>query len=453
MRGISVGACLIALVWSFLPCTSNALTLGNYTYTTNASGKATITGFNSSYSGALSITNSLDGSPVVAIANDAFRERTRLTAVTIPDSVASIGTWAFAYCSALGRVTIGAGISAIPERAFHNCSALTAITIPDTVTSIGKDAFSGCDRLVSADIGDGVVSIGFAAFFACNDLAHVSIGSKVRTIEDWAFLGCNSLVDFTVDAANTAYASADGVLFDKGLTTLIQCPAAKSGSCAVPASVTAIGDFAFQGCASLSAITVDAANTAYASADGVLFDKGLTTLIQCPAGKSGSYAIPSGVTAIGYRAFAECSLLTAVTVPASVTAIGDYAFDYCEMLTAVLFLGDAPAAGEMVFMSSYPTLCYLPGAAGWDATLDGLSALCWNPSVRSDAPFGFSGGCFGFTVAGTPGIPVGIEASTNLAAAVWTPVVNGTIGTGGALAVSDPASAWQPARFYRVVFP
>ncbi len=453
MRGISVGACLIALVWPFLPCTSNALTLGNYTYTTNASGKATITGFNSSYSGALSITNSLDGCPVVAIANDAFRERTRLTSVTIPDSVASIGTWAFAYCSALGSVTIGAGVSAIPERAFHNCSALTAVTVPDTVTSIGEDAFSGCTRLVSADIGDGVVSIGFAAFFWCWDLAHVTIGSRVRTIEDWAFLGCGSLVDFTVDAANTAYASADGVLFDKGQTTLIQCPAAKSGSCLIPASVTAIGYSAFEGCASLSAITVDAANTVYASADGVLFDKGLTTLIRCPAGKSGSYAIPAGVTAIGESAFAECSALTSVTVPAGVTAIGDNAFYNCEMLTSILFRGDAPAAGEMVFMSSNPTLCYLPGAAGWDASFDGLSALCWNPSVRSDASFGFSGGRFGFTVDGTPGIPVGIEAATNLAAAAWTSVADGTIGAGGALVVSDPASAGHPARFYRVVFP
>ena len=40
-------------------------------------------------------------------------------------------------------------------------------------------------------------------------------------------------------------------------------------------------------------------NPVYTSVDGVLFNKSQTTLIQCPAGKAGSYTIPNSVTSIG----------------------------------------------------------------------------------------------------------------------------------------------------------
>ena len=53
------------------------------------------------------------------------------------------------------------------------------------------------------------------------------------------------------------------------------------------------------GCTSLTAITVDAANPAYSSVDGVLFDKSQTTLLQYPDGKAGAYTIPDSVTSIG----------------------------------------------------------------------------------------------------------------------------------------------------------
>lgn len=58
---------------------------------------------------------------VTSIGNDAFRECSGLTSVTIPSSVTSIGDYAFA-----------------------DCIGLTFITIPSSVTSIGKYAFANC---------------------------------------------------------------------------------------------------------------------------------------------------------------------------------------------------------------------------------------------------------------------------------------------------------------------
>ena len=101
----------------------------------------------------------------------------------------------------------------------------------------------------------------------------------------------------------------------------------------IPNSVTNIGDLAF-GSYSLNSITVDRLNPVYISVDGVLFDKGQTTLIQYPEGKAGSYAVPNSVTSIGSAAFRDCGLLS-VTIPDSITDIGYGAFMGCTSLTSV----------------------------------------------------------------------------------------------------------------------
>ena len=242
--------------------------------------------------------------------------------VTVPASVTSIGTSAFSNCASLTAITVGTLNSnyASVEGVLFNKNLTTLVqcpggktgsfTIPSGVTSIGSGAFSNCGKLAGITILASVTSIGSSAFSGCSSLSSVTIPSGVTSIGTSAFSNCASLTAITVATLNPTYSSVDGILFNKSLTALIQCPAGKSGGVTIPASVTSVYSDAFSNCASLTAITVDALNTTYCSVDGILFNKDLTTLIQCPGGKSGEVTVPASVTSIGNSLFFGCRNIT-----------------------------------------------------------------------------------------------------------------------------------------------
>ena len=103
-------------------------------------------------------------------------------------------------------------------------------------------------------------------------------------------------------------------MYNKDKTTLIICPAGKTGNLEIAEGVTSIGSRAFDDCSGLTSITVADGNANYSSLDGVLYNKDKTTLIKCPAGKTGSVEIPDSVTNISFGAFALCNNLTSISV-------------------------------------------------------------------------------------------------------------------------------------------
>ena len=269
---------------------------------------------------------------VTSISSYAFAGCTALTDITIPNGVTSIKNDAFHSCISLTSVTIPNSVVSIEYYAFYNCTGLTSIILPGSITTIGNDAFFGCSSLTDITLPASLTDITYDVFGYCSSLTGITIPEHITNIASNAFRGCSCLAAFNVDSNNQAYASIDGVLYNKSLTELVLCPAMKT-SVSIPESTTSIGYRAFDGCANLTSIQVEDGNSAYSSVDGVLYNPDQTELLRCPSGKT-NVSFPNSVTTIGESAFAGCSALTSISLPDSVTSIQYSAFYGCSGLTA-----------------------------------------------------------------------------------------------------------------------
>ncbi|HEY1787450.1 MAG TPA: leucine-rich repeat domain-containing protein, partial [Verrucomicrobiae bacterium] len=127
-------------------------------------------------------------------------------------------------------------------------------------------------------------------------------GYPVTTIGNAAFGGHTSLTAVTIPNSVTNIGAF--AFTGTGLTGI-----------AIPGSVTSIGQNAFESCNGLTSISVNATNPAYSSQSGVLFDKAKDTLLQYPtASKNGSYTAPGSVLTIANNAFYGASNLSSVTI-------------------------------------------------------------------------------------------------------------------------------------------
>ena len=462
------------------------------------SGGTAYVAYSPNASGDVVIASTYNGYPVTSIGDNAFIG-TGLTSVTIPNSVTSIGQYAFKRTD-LTSVTIPNSVASIEIGSFSSCTGLTSIIIPNSVTSIRPVAFESCTSLTSVIIGNSVASIGHGAFQLCPSLTNLIIGNSVTSIEAFAFLrctsltsvtipnsvtsignstyvlhlsnpavfyGCTSLTNLSVDAANPALSSLDGVLFNKAQTTLILYPPGRAGSYVIPHSATSIGSNAFDACTSLTSVTIANSVTsigasAFATCTGLTSmtlgnsatNIGSSAFFRC-SGLT-SVTIPDSVTSIGSSAFDGCTSLTRVTLPNSVTRIGHEAFMNCTKVTNFTFLGNTPA------LVPYPTnslsgrwfanvgagakAYYYCGTTGWGASYGPLPTVMLCPPQIAQGGAGMKPGGFGFTLTRLTNQTLVVEASSNLVN--WQPIWTNSL-PGTSADFVDPEWLLHSKRFYR----
>jgi len=232
---------------------------------------------------------------------------------------------------------------------FYQKSTLKNVILPEGMTSVSDWSFYNCTSLTRVILPSGLLSIGYCAFTS-SPVASIELPSSLESV------GGSALSSTKIDRIH------------------------------IPASVTTIGTWALSGCTSMTEITVDAGSAGFAAVNGVLFNKALTYLQTYPAGKSGTeYAIPSGVTEIGYGAFSKASL-TGVTVPFGVTVLHQNAFAECSALNAINIPTSVTSIETRAFAYSFrstPSTIFIPDSV----TYLGLQEFwgCSNLSIRCQA--------------------------------------------------------------------
>ena len=166
---------------------------------------------------------------VTILGNTCFYGCSGLTSVIIPDSVTSIGTSCFYGCSGLTSVTISDSITSLGNSCFADCSGLTSVIIPDSVTSLGQSCFYGCTSLTDITIPDNVTSLGASCFSHCSGLTSVTISDSVTTLGNNCFYNCSNLMEYKLywTSSPVAYSSSK---MPTGADTVFKIPAGTSAT-------------------------------------------------------------------------------------------------------------------------------------------------------------------------------------------------------------------------------
>ena len=274
-----------------------------------------------------------------------------------------LGSYLFAGCDKLEEIKLPNSIKTIGNNVFHFGDGLTSLTIPKNVTSIGRAVIIYCQNLVSLSVEEGntvfsspdgsnAVIKGNTLVMGCNTTV---IPNTITTIGNSAFFGIGKwgskmvLPSNVTTIENDAFACSNftEVEMPEGLKTIGEYAFAWTPimNFQIPASVTSIGYRVLYGCQNVESIVVKDNNTNYDSRDNsnAIIDKTSNTVIQgCK-----NTVIPQSVKTIGNSAFEQLNNLESFTIPSWITSIGDRAFADCWNMKDITSEIEDPSAVTM----------------------------------------------------------------------------------------------------------
>lgn len=218
----------------------------------------------------------------------------------------------FKNCTRLSSVTLPESIETISDEAFKNCTSLSRINIPEKLTSILRLAFEGCKSLKRVDISSletlfrldyGMdqpnysipMYYGASLYYNGSELHEITVPESITVIRQLALAGCANLK-----------------------------------SLHIPGNVTSVGQQALSGCISLEEVTIHD--------DVGEFDIGVFD--ECTALKE--IVLPKSLCEITEAMFLNCTSLQKVTIKEGVTMIAGNSFQGCGALKTVILTGTVP---------------------------------------------------------------------------------------------------------------
>ena len=252
------------------------------------------------------------------------RNCSSITEVNIPGTLANTGTHMFSACTSLTKATFESGTTTIGVSCFQNCTAMQEITLPDSVTTIGNDAFAGCSKLKRMNSNtDGVInfpndltSVGSGICRVCTSITEVNIPGTLATTGTHAFSACTNLTTANFESFQGC-TSLSSITIPTSVTVVGNAfrGCNKLTSCVIPSGVTTTYANTFDTCTSLTSLTLSENITLINSA----FCSGCTALKRVNSDTDGVYNIPNKVTKLGYRCFISNKALVELNIPDSVT--------------------------------------------------------------------------------------------------------------------------------------
>ncbi len=270
------------------------------------------------------------GAGVTSVAKDAFVDCGKLAAITLEggnSALQSVGGLLYnkagddllAVPGAIsGKVTL-LHITEIADGMFRGCTGVTEIVLPATLTTLGDEAFKDATKLATVNFADAteLVNVGHAAIENTkwyNDKADGELVYTGKVLYKMKGNPAAGAGDVTVQDGTVGIAA--GAFENSTVTSVV-----------LPTSVSLIGEGAFAGCNSLTALTVPFVGASNEEGETNMF---LGYVFGAPNANTARDYIPASLTAvtvsdgctvIGSRAFAGCTNVETVILPNSLTEV------------------------------------------------------------------------------------------------------------------------------------
>ncbi len=280
---------------------------------------------------------------VESIGASSFEGCTGFISLKLGENLQTIGQSAFKGCTGmLGDLLIPNSTTLIGENAFYQCTGITCLALGDNLKTIRRDAFAFSGIKGKLLIPNTVTSIGYQAFYSCVGLTELQLGNSIKSIDSYAFRDCyglsgNLIIPDSVETIGRgAFSGCDftGLYLGYNLSQVEQSAFYMQGIQYVYFDCKKVPSY--------PSGSVSGWNTVLKSASQLVISERVEEISDnCFKGckeYKGEIILPNSLKAIGDYAFEDCTGITAVTMGANVETIGYGAFNGCSGIKGTINL-------------------------------------------------------------------------------------------------------------------